>query len=225
MTVGRKSAYFYESTDANIIEQLVGDHGLKTEVEATNNTHQELVQYRASDWDFMITRAQANGKLCFIDDGLIKVAKPDLKAKAVETVAFGSSIHEFDGEIDARDQYSAITSYAWSPTDQELIEAEATDPAVKLNGDLSSSDLAEVIGAENVKLKHGGNLTKDELQDWSDAKMLYQQLARTRGRVKFQGIPQVKPGVTLNLEGVGNRFNGTIYVTGIRHEISGGNLA
>ena len=223
MTVGRKSAYFYESTDANIIEQLVGDHGLTAEVEATNNTHQELVQYRASDWDFMITRAQANGKLCFIDDGEIKVAKPNLKAKALETVAFGSSIHEFDGEIDARDQYNAVTSYAWSPTDQELIEAEATDPAVKLNGDLSSSDLAEVIGAENVKLKHGGNLTKDELQDWSDAKMLYQQLARTRGRVKFQGIPQVKPGVTLNLEGVGNRFNGTIYVTGIRHEISGGN--
>ena len=56
MTVGRKSAYFYESTDANIIEQLVGDHGLTAEVEATNNTHQELVQYRASDWDFMITR-------------------------------------------------------------------------------------------------------------------------------------------------------------------------
>ncbi|WP_294199452.1 type VI secretion system tip protein VgrG, partial [uncultured Chryseobacterium sp.] len=54
-------------------------------------------------------------------------------------------------------------------------------------------------------------------------KATFQQLAKTRGRVKFQGIPSVLPGVTLTLQGVGNRFNGKIYVTGVRHEIADGN--
>ena len=223
MTLGRKSKYFYESKDSDIIEELISNNGLSANVEATNNTHQELVQYQASDWDFMVTRAQASGKLCFVDDGTITVAKPKLSGEEVETVVYGSSIHEFDGEIDARDQYNKITSSSWSYTDQELIEVEAQDPAVNLNGDLSTSDLADVFGIEDLKLKHGGNLTQEELQDWSDAKALYQQLAKTRGRVKFQGIPSVKPGVLLNLQGVGNRFNGKIYVSGVRHEISEGN--
>ncbi len=222
MTVGRKSKYFYESTDSDIIEELIGNQGLTADVEATANEHQELVQYRACDWDFMVTRAQANGKLCFVDDGTIKVAAPEL-GDTIETVVFGSSIHEFDGEIDARDQFDSITSYSWSYTDQELLESEAQDPGLSLNGDIASSDLANVLQLENLELRHGGNLSQDELQDWSDAKAVYQQLAKTRGRVKFQGIPAVKPGTTLQLEGVGNRYNGNIYVTGVRHEIVDGN--
>lgn len=223
MTLGRKNKYFYESKDSDIIEELIGNNGLTADVEATANAHKELVQYRASDWDFMVTRAQANGKLCFVDDGAIKVAKPTIGSDTIETVAFGSSVHEFDGEIDARDQFSKITSSTWSYTDQELIETEAQDPAVTLNGDLSINDLAAVFGIEDLQLKHGGNLTNEELQDWSDAKATFQQLAKTRGRIKFQGIPSVKPGVMLALQGVGNRFNGNVYVTGVRHEIVDGN--
>ncbi len=223
MTIGRKSAYFYESTDSDILEQLIGNHGLKSDVESTNVSHKEMVQYHSTDWDFLNVRAQANGKLCFVENGEVKIAKPDFSSKPIETVVFGSSIHEFDGEIDARDQFETITAYSWNPVDQELVESEAKDPKVKLNGDLSTSDLSKVLSVDNLELKHGGNLTKEELQDWSDAKALYQQLARTRGRVKFQGIPEVKPGELLTLEGVGNRFSGTIYITGVRHEIIDGN--
>lgn len=223
MTLGRKSKYFYESKDSDIIEELIGNSGATADVEATAKTHKELVQYRASDWDFMVTRAQANGKLCFVDDGTIKVAKPKVSGEAVETVAFGSSVHEFDGEIDARDQFSTITASSWSYTDQEIVEAEAQDPGITLNGDLSPSDLAAVFGIEDLQLRHGGKITQEELQDWSDAKATFQQLAKSRGTVTFQGIPKVKPGVLLKLEGLGNRFNGTIYVTGVRHEVTEGN--
>lgn len=222
MTLGRKSKYFYDSKDSDIIEELIANSGAAAEVEATSNTHKELVQYQASDWDFMLTRAQANGKLCFVEDGTVKVAKPNFSGEAVETVVFGSSVHEFDGEIDARDQFNKITAKTWNYTDQELTEVEAQDPAISLNGNLSSGDLAKVFGIEDLQLKHGGNLTQEELQHWGDAKATFQQLAKTRGRVKFQGIP-LEPGVTIMLQGVGNRFNGKIYVTGVRHEIVDGN--
>jgi len=223
MTLGRKSKYFYESKDSDIIEELIGNSGATADVEATTKSHKELVQYRASDWDFMVTRAQANGKLCFVDDGAIKVAKPKVSGETVETVVFGSSVHEFEGEIDARDQYSKITASSWSYTDQEIVEAEAQDPGIALNGDLSPSDLAAVFGIEDLQLRHGGKITQEELQEWSDAKATFQQLAKTRGTVTFQGIDKVKPGVLLKLEGLGNRFNGTIYVTGVRHEVAEGN--
>jgi len=223
MTLGRKSKYFYDSKDSDIIEELISNGGATADVEATSNSHKELIQYQASDWDFMLTRAQANGKLCFVEDGKVKVAKPDFSGKEVETVVYGSSVLEFDGEIDARDQFKKITAKTWSYTDQELTEVEAQDPAINLNGDLSAADLAKVFGIEDLQLKHGGNLTQGELQEWSDAKATFQQLAKTRGRVKFQGIPSVKPGVSLALQGVGNRFNGKIYITGVRHEIADGN--
>ncbi|MEZ4875155.1 MAG: type VI secretion system tip protein VgrG [Flavobacteriaceae bacterium] len=223
MTIGRKSAYYYESSDAEIIEEITGKYSLEQEVESTNYTHAELVQFNASDWDFIMTRAQANGKITTVDNGKITVAKPDFSQEEIETVVFGSSLLGFDAEIDARNQFSTITAYGWNPADQELVETEAADPGISLNGNLDTTSLAEIIGLENLELKHGGNNNSTLLQDWSDAKSLFQQMAKIRGSIKFQGIAPVKPGVMLKLEGVGDRFNGKVFISAVRHEISDGN--
>jgi len=223
MTIGRNSKYFYESKDGEIIEELIGKYGLSKEVDATDYQHKELVQYDATDWDFMLMRAQANGKLCFVDDGKITIAKPDLGQSEIETITFGATLLDFDAEIDARHQVKKVSSYAWNHADQELLEIAAKDPSVSLNGNLSSSDLSKIVDLENFQLRHGGAITDTELQSWADAKWLFQQLAKVRGRVKFQGIPAVKPNTILKLEGVGDRFNGKVYVSGISHSISDGN--
>lgn len=223
MTLSRNSKYFYDSKDSEIIEQLIGDHGLEKDVESMSFQHKELVQYDATDWDFMLMRAQANGKLCFIDDGKITVAKPDVSQSEVETITFGATLLDFDAEIDARHQVKKVSSYAWNHADQELLEIPANDPSVSLNGNISVSDLSDVVNVENLQLRHGGAVTDTELQNWADAKLLFQQLAKVRGRVKFQGIPTVKPNTILKLEGVGDRFNGKIYISGVSHNISDGN--
>ena len=181
------------------------------------------MQYNASDWDFVVSRAQANGKLCFVDDGTITIAKPNVSQSEIETVTFGGSLLDFDAEIDARHQVKKVAAYSWNHADQEVIEIEGKDPNVSLNGNLSVSDLNKTIGLESMELRHGGVVTDTELQDWADAKWLFQQLAKVRGRVKFQGIPSVKPNTILKLEGVGDRFNGNVYVTGVQHVISEGN--
>jgi Rhs element Vgr protein len=223
MTIGRNSKYFYESKDGEIIEELIGKYGLSKDVESTSYKHKELVQYDATDWDFMLMRAQANGKLCFVDDGKVTIAKPNISQSEVETITFGATLLDFDAEIDARHQVKKVSSYAWNHADQELLEIAAKDPSVSLNGNISSSDLSKIVDLENLQLRHGGAVTDSELQSWADAKLLFQQLAKVRGRVRFQGIPSVKPNTILKLEGVGDRFNGKVYVSGVSHSISEGN--
>ncbi len=223
MTIGKKSTYFYESKDSEIFEELLGNYSLDKDVEATNYMHPELVQYNASDWDFMIARAQANGKLCFIDDGKVTIAKPDVGQSEIETITYGASMLDFDAEIDARHQVKKVSSYGWNHADQELLEIDGADPSVSLNGNISTSDLNAIIGLDSMELRHGGAVTDTELQDWADGKWLFQQLAKIRGRVKFQGIASVKPNTILKLEGVGERFNGNAYITGVSHTISDGN--
>jgi len=222
LTVGRKSKYFYESTDSDIMEEIIDAYGLEKDIESTNVTHKELVQYNVSDWDFCIARAQANGKICVVDDGKITAKKPDTSQEPVETVAYGATLLDFDAEIDARNQFPKVTSYGWNASGQELLETEADDPGVSLNGNLSPGDLSEVIGSENLELKNGGG-DSSGLQEWANAKNLFNQLAKVRGRVKFQGIPAVKPNTTLTLQGVGERFNGKVYISAVRHQVTEGN--
>lgn len=222
MTIGRKSKYFYDSKDSDIFEELIGTYGLEKDVEATSFSHKELIQYNASDWDFMVSRAQANGQLCFVNDGKITIKKPEFSQEEVETVTYGATMLGFDAEIDARNQLKKVTAYTWNPADQEVVDSEGADPSVTLNGNLTTSDLADVIGLENLELRHGGNVNESLMKGWADATWLFQQLSKVRGRVKFQGIPAVLPNTTLKLEGVGDRFNGKVYVTGVLHTIANG---
>src|SRR3989338_8111118 len=134
MTVGRKSKYFYESKDSEIFEEIIDTYGIDKDVEATNYSHPELVQYNASDWDFVVARAQANGKLCFPDDGKLTIAKPDFGQDEIETVTFGTTMLDFDAEMDARTQIAAITASSWNYGDQEILETDGSDPGVTLNG-------------------------------------------------------------------------------------------
>lgn len=222
MTLGRKSNYFYDSKDSDVFQKLIGNYGLQHDVEATNYQHKELVQYDSSDWDFMVSRAQANGKICFVENGKISIKKPDYSSTELETVTFGATILDFDAEIDARNQYKKVTAHTWNQADQKVETIEGADPAVPLNSTTTASSLADALKSEKLELRHGGNVNNVLMQDWADSKWLFQQLSKVRGRVKFQGIPKVLPNTMLKLDGVGNRFNGKVYVTGVFHHVDEG---
>ncbi|MFA6040427.1 MAG: hypothetical protein WC733_02890, partial [Methylophilus sp.] len=68
MTTGAKSKYFVEKKDSVIIEELITAYSdLTKNVEATKPDIKEVVQYQASDWDFLLCRAEANGLVVMVE--------------------------------------------------------------------------------------------------------------------------------------------------------------
>ncbi|HSF53861.1 MAG TPA: type VI secretion system tip protein VgrG, partial [Algoriphagus sp.] len=221
MTVGRKNKYFFESKDSEVIEEVIGSYsGLSAEVEATTATHPEMVQYYVSDWDFILTRAEVNGKITLIEDGKVKILKPETSAEAKLELQYGTNVVEFQAEMDARTQYSASKSMSWDLANQELKEVEGSDPGLDFQSNLSGSDLADVIGLSDFRLQHSGGLDDQELQAWADAKMMRSRLSKIQGQVKILGDNTLKPGDMVSLAGFGNRFNGKAFVSSVYHEIS-----
>ncbi len=223
MTVGIRSKYFIDLKDSDIMEQLIDQYGLQKEVEATTPDLKQVVQYESSDWDFMLCRAEANGMVVMVEDGKIIVAKPATGAQSVVNVSFGSTLLELDAEIDARIQSTGIKATSWNATDQELLEAEAAEPSVTGNGNISASELADTIGGDPLEIRHGGKLGELELQAWADGRLLKERLSKIRGRARFQGFAGVLPGKIIEISGIGERFQGETYVSGVRHAVSKGN--
>lgn len=223
LTIGRKSKYYYESSDAEVLEEIISNVGLQADVEATDTTHQELVQYNSSDWDFLMSRAEVNNKLVYTDDGALKIAKPDLGQEATLSLLYGGNILNFEMEMESRYQFDAVIGFAWDAANQELLEIEANPPSGSTPGNLSPSDLAAVIGVESYDLRHAGMMKDTELQTWVDAKWLKSQLSKVRGRIRIQGFGAIRPGQMIELGGAGDRFNGKAFVAGVQHDISAKN--
>jgi Rhs element Vgr protein len=223
MTIGAKSKYYKEITDSSIMEELIDKYGLEKDVEATTITHKEVVQYYSTDWDFMLCRADVNGKLCVANDGKIKIAKPDFSAATVLTVQFGATVLDLDAEIDSRLQLKGVKAAAWNPADQQLLDSvEAAEPSIPDGGNLSADTLAGIMDDEPFTMVHSGKISEPELQQWADAKLLKSRLAKIRGKVRIDGFAGIKPGDMFQLNGAGERFEGKLFVSGIRQQIEGG---
>ncbi len=220
LSVGRKNRYFYESADSDILEEIISDAGLQPEVASTSTTFPEMVQYNTTDWDFLVSRAEANGLLVFTEDGTVRVAAPDLGQDPTAELLYGGNIIEFEAEMDSRYQYEGVHAFAWDPANQELLDIEGEPPSGTVAGNVSSEDLAAALGLSSYDLRHAGQLKDTELQSQADGQLLKSRLAKVRGRIRIQGLGKLRPGQIVKLGGAGERFNGPLFVAGVSHEIN-----
>jgi Rhs element Vgr protein len=218
MTLSRKHRYFEDVTDSDVIEELLDEYGIEADVTATSITHGQLLQYQASDWDFMLTRLEANGQFCAVENGTVRTCVPSLDDASNAEVIFGMNLLELDAEFDARSQAGAMTALAWDPVEQALQEVAAADPGWTPNSNLTSDDMVGATGRESDEVWHGGALGSDALQAWADGALLRSRIAGSRGRARFRGVSALSLGQALTLSGVGDRFTGDVLITGIRHE-------
>jgi Rhs element Vgr protein len=225
MTLARQNRYFEDATDADVVSKLLEAYAGKGvsagKTAAASVTHPQLLQYQTSDWDFMIARLEAAGLVCFSEGGVLTTVKPSLAGAPVAELAFGDAVLELDAELDARSQTGGVRAAAWDPAAQSLQEVAAADPGWSGNGNLDGTRLSDAAGHQEDVVWHGGSLASDQLQSWADGSLLRARLAAARGRVRCQGVSAVKPGSVLTLARFGDRFNGKVYVTGVRHEFAG----
>lgn len=221
LTVGRKNKVFLEKKDSDIISELVGDDGLSADVEATTATHKKIIQYFSTNWDFIQARADANGLVTIINDGVISIKKPTVSEKSELIISYGKDLVEMDLNIDSTYQYTEIKSSHWDPATQALESTTGVSPTVNAHGDLNSAKIGAVIEPKNMVIT-SPEVTKDVIQAWADS--LYQRghLSRVRGSIKFYGSAKAVVGKTIELFGLGKNFVGDGYVSKVRHTIERG---
>jgi Rhs element Vgr protein len=225
MTIGRRSRYFENMSDSQLFDALIQPYPhLTSNPQSTAPVYREIVQHHITDWDFLLLRAEACGMLVTANDGTVSVFSPDTSAsnKPVFTVTYGMSVLELDAEMDARNQWQKVTAASWDYSSQGLFTADTESVNFTENGNIAGSDLAQTINLDEYQMHHSGHLIEQELQDWVNGIMLRSRMAKIRGRVKFQGTTAVSPGNIIDLEGLGARFNGKVFVTAVRHEVGEG---
>ncbi len=223
MTLGRHNFYYEERKDSEILEEVIGRYsGLSKDVEATTITHLEMVQYHVSDWDFMLLRAQANAKLVMVDDGKITIKAPETNEDAAIAVLFGSTLIDFEAEMDARNQWKSVEAKSWDYGGQDMFEHTTDSVPINELGNVNGNALANDISPEKFELRHSGQAIAEELQEWTKSTMQTSRLSKIRGRAKFIGFGEIKPGQMIELQGLGARFTGNAYVSAVKQEVHNG---
>ena len=160
MTSGLKSRYYTDTTDGDILDELLGQYGLDRDVATTKPSLKEVVQY---DCDRLgLPRVPGRGQRARRRrraTARSRSARRRPTPSPWSPPSFGATVLELDAEIDARWQVKGVKASGLErhrPGARR--RADATEPSVTDSGNLSPSDLADVIGGDPHVLRHGGKL-------------------------------------------------------------------
>ena len=222
MSLVKKTANFSEKKDSEVITSILGDYGLSKTVAASTYKHRNLIQYNCSDWDFMLSRADANGYIILNNTAKIEVLAPVFSSTAVLTLNHGVNVYSFEGEVDATSQLKSVSINSWDGTKLELNTGASTEPSVNAQGDLTGKVLGKAVGDPILELTTSAPEDTELIKSWAKANLQRSRLSKIKGSVSYPGSLKAQPGDLIELQGFGARFNGDAFVSAVLHDFREG---
>ena len=221
MTQRRRSAVYRQAKDAQVWRQLIQAGGLRVgRLASTTVTHPELVQFNVSDWDFMVSRADALGLVVCVDRGVVQVSPLALGEPCRQLDHGLDDCRELELELDAAQQWRSLEVIGWDRARLKPSQPVRANSAKLSIGNSEDQALAESVGGASAQLIHPVPMEAQELHSWADARLAKQRWSLLRGSAVVDGSATHKPLDTVQILGVGERFNGKALVSAVTHRFN-----
>lgn len=221
---------FLDMADYEIAQIVAQRNGLTAVVTAEGPRHEVVWQRDLSEGAFLMERARRIDFDFYVQtdedtnqESLYFVKPRDTRESSgvkVFVFEYGRSLISFTPRLSSNGQVSSVTVHGWDPRRKEAITAKAgADSLPRIGGQGRSGP--EAAGERGAQLVDAPVETTDE------AKLLAESLLRERayeyltGEGQVIGLPDLRPGHNVELEGLGSRYSGTYYVTSVSHSLGG----
>jgi phage protein D len=222
----RRTRTFANVSDADVINQVAGEHGLNPRVDVTGPTYKVLAQVNQSDLAFLRQRARAIDAELWMEGGALNARSHTGRAGSPLTLTYQGGLRAFSVLADLAGQRSSVIVSGWDVLGKSALRHEATDAVLggELNGGRSgASILAAALGPRKESLAHTVPLASEEARALAEAffKMSARRFVRGHGAAETDA--RLRVGGSVNLLGLGPLFSGTYYLTEVKHLFDGVN--
>jgi Rhs element Vgr protein len=221
MTSLRQTRAFKTQPVSDTITEILGNYPNLTPAIAATTDLVTAVQREVTDWDYIVTRAEANGHIVVSDGGTFTTLKPSTAGSPALTLEYGTNLYSFALQVDARTQVGDVTAHSWALDTGQSLSVTAAAPSLTAPGNLKSADLATALGQSTYALYAPADVEEAPLQKLADALLAKRTLALVRGTVELPGT-DLKPGSLVALTRLSKRFDGNAFVAGVLHTVAEG---
>jgi len=207
---------------ANIIDKTYGDMLSNVKIEDTKLIHNQVYYQEENDYAFLNTLAKRNGYEFFVQkDELFFRTSPEIQVSSSKKIKlfYGKEILSFSPEFNMNKQVTKVrvVGVEFLNAKKKIIgEAPITNFAEANNKTLSMKELLKSINSIEYEMRASVK-SVDEANKLAQSK--YDELSSTliKAELRCMGIPELKPGISIALEGLGSRFSRNYYITKAVH--------
>jgi phage protein D len=220
----RRSRTFADMSDADVVGQIAGDHGLTPDVALDGPRHKVLAQLNQSDLAFLRERARALGGEAWVSGTTLNVRRRSGRGGTAIKLVHGGDLREVRVTADLAGQRTSVDVAGWDVAGKTAVKESASESAI--SGELAATDggatvLRGAFAARKEAVADAVPMTSAEAR--AVAESIFSRRARRFlvARGEAQTVAGLRVGATVKLERLGPLFSGEFYVSEVRHRFDG----
>jgi len=227
---------FPDMTDKEIAQKIASEANLGLKADETPTSYPYVIQQSQTDFDFLLKRAKRIGFRLQVEDDTLLFTQAQDDSGSSYTLVWGHPgrpldpalrvmpLRSFSPSMNTTGQVTQVIVSGQHPTTRKRFEGKAgIGDETKLNGAQSGPQVARAALGERIKcITDAPVSTQKEAEDL--ARAIYNERANRfiTGSGTSIGLPDLRAGHNITLEGLGPRFSGEYYVTQTSHAINSG---
>lgn len=217
---GPKSRSFLQMTDTDIVAQIASEHGLDTDVEATSEVHDYVLQANETDYAFASRLARRIGFDFWVSGDTLHFRERPSANGAAPTLRWGDNLQTFKMRYASSERCDEVTVRGWDPVGKRTVLGRASE------GDRGSTAPAAEELAVDARAAFGAiSRCAGQFPVASEAEadeLAHALLAKASGgEVLARGVsvgdPLIAAGSEVTVERMGQRLSGTYRLTSVEH--------
>lgn len=209
MTKGTEKEIWENTNVTDVVEAVAGKYfGRKTDVDKVDLKPARIEQDNKSDYQFLATEiGEKYGFDLFVRRDTFFFKTRDRKkrpASPVVTLRYGESLNSFSPEINDAGQVKTVEVRGWDSANKNDIVGIAEQ----------EQGTGKLVFRETIQ-------SEDQARSIARAEMDRISTAFVTGSGETIGIPEIRAGVTVSIEGVSEKFTRKYFVEQATHSIGG----
>jgi Bacteriophage probable baseplate hub protein len=213
----QRTRAYLNLTDSQVAQQIAGLLHVDIHTQPLNERpYPYLIQDNQYDIIFLTERARRIGYELWVEEPA--TGKPVLHFEPSENLkrityrlSWGKSMVEFQPTLTTARQVSRVTVRAWDRRQKKVITGTATRPGGGQDADVDQAfaereEITSVVVADQAE---ADRIARDRLRD-----ITHEMVKGTGSTV---GLPDLRAGRRVSIDGLGSRFDGDYFVTGTKH--------
>ncbi len=215
---------YKDMTYSDLVKKMTTDNNLKPKKIDDTKKKQDHIRRKQNEKDYDFVRRLANelGFEFFVRGDELYFREPKDKEKGNVTFTLYNNLLSFSPRMSTANLTNEVQLHAYNKEKKEPILGTANINEI-ISG-VGISDLGQIMAKSNsnkVQIRLEGKVVKDEKEAKAIAMAELKKRNQTliEGTLECIGDPQLRPGMTVNIEKVGVRFSGAYYVKSAKHSI------
>lgn len=220
MMRGTSSTSWEKKKHSDIVSEIAKKYTSYTVIDPTSIQYNKVTQDGETDYQFINRLAIANNYDFFVIGNYLYFRKPLSERNPVVTLEYGENLHTFSIDADITKQVSGVVVRSWNHLENTVIEGKATKINKLGTNSKTGVDIMNSLGKDHIEYVNANVESIEEAKSRAEAILNNYGMLLLRAEGECVGIPEIRAGRYMQINGVGQKYSQLYYITSANHFIT-----